>query len=116
MGRKSIFSQDNDYRRMLHSGEWQRLRALKLAQSPQCEICAANRRYRMATEVHHRAPVLSAPDAMSRHALFFDIGNLMSLCHECHVEIHRLAGKNTKGESQKRTGDRLAAFTERYGL
>ena len=111
-----IFAQDSDYRAMLHTSRWQKLRCLKLAKNPYCEACAAERRYRVATEVHHRVPVMSAPDGPSRSGLMFDLGNLVSLCHECHVSAHRSLGKQTKAENRRRTDDRLAAFSDKYGL
>ncbi len=110
------FAQDNDYKTMLHTSRWQKLRCLKLSRNPYCEACAEERRYRVATEVHHRVPVMSVPDAASRIGLMYDIGNLVSLCHECHVSVHRMMGKQTKAENRRRTEDRLSVFSQKYGL
>ena len=115
MRRNTIFAQDNDYKTMLHTSRWQKLRCLKLARNPYCEACAEERRYRMATEVHHRIPVMSVP-ASSRMGLMYDIGNLVSLCHECHVAAHRLMGKQTKAENRRRADAQLSDFSKKYGL
>ena len=101
---------------MLHTQRWQDLRRQTLAAHPQCELCASERRYRLATEVHHKVPVLSVADPARRHALMFDPGNLMALCHECHVAVHRSMGKQTKEESARRASNKLKDIMTRYGI
>lgn len=110
------FAQDGEYRAMLHTQRWQDLRRQTLAAHPQCEMCASEHRYRLATEVHHRVPVLSVADPVSRLALMYDPGNLMALCHDCHVAAHRSLGKQTKEENRRRTEDKLDELMKRYGI
>lgn len=69
---------------MYNSPKWRKLRAEKLRQCPECEICGAP-----ATEVHH----IRAHNG--DWTLFLDYYNLMSICHECHL-------KQTQRESVER--------------
>lgn len=69
---------------MYNSPKWRKLRAEKLRQCPECEICSAP-----ATEVHH----IRAHNG--DWTLFLDYYNLMSICHECHL-------KQTQRESVER--------------
>ena len=116
MKKSPVFAQDGEYRAMLHSARWQRLRRQMLAAHPQCELCVGERRYRPATEVHHRVPVLSVADSVSRQALMFDTGNLMALCHECHVTVHLMMGKQSKEENRRRVEGKIDEIMERYGI
>ena len=69
---------------MYNSPKWRKLRAEKLRQCPECELCGAP-----ATEVHH----IRAHNG--DWTLFLDYYNLMSICHECHL-------KQTQRESVER--------------
>lgn len=116
MKRTPVFAQDGEYRAMLHTERWQNLRRQVLVAHPQCELCMRERRYRPATEVHHRVPVLSVPDPVSRQALMYDAGNLMALCHDCHVAVHKMMGKQSKEENRRRIEGKIDEFMERYGI
>ena len=59
-------------------GKWQKMRKNKLIQNPFCETCGL-----MAQEVHHILPRHTHPQ------LTYEWTNLQSLCHKCHMEIHR---------------------------
>lgn len=54
----------------------QRVRAVKLKMRPSCERCGGQ-----ATQVHH---VVSIRDGGAH-----ELGNLMSVCANCHVQIER---------------------------
>lgn len=66
------------------SPKWKAMRAEKLKQNPFCEKCGAP-----ATDVHHIIPHNGDRD------LFFDFGNLMSICFDCHQ-------KETQREARER--------------
>ena len=76
---------------MYNSPKWRKLRAEKLRQCPECEICSAP-----ATEVHH----IQAHNG--DWTLFLDYYNLMSICHECHL-------KQTQRESVERKRQKAEA-------
>ena len=116
MRKTPTFAQDSEYKAMLHTQRWHNLRRQTLAAHPQCEQCAREHRYRLATEVHHRVPVLSVADTASRIGLMYDPGNLMALCHDCHVAVHRSLGKQTKEENRRRTEGKVDDIMRRYGI
>ena len=68
---------DRDGDRFYHSAAWTRLRALKLANNPVCELCG-----HLAEHVHHKESIKAAPD------LRLAMGNLQSVCNPCHSTIH----------------------------
>lgn len=79
---------------MYNSPKWRQLRAEKLRQCPQCEVCGAD-----ATEVHHIKPHNGDWD------LFLNPDNLLSICHACHLkETQResVQRKRQKAEAKRR--------------
>src|SRR5688572_21629845 len=63
-----------------YDGTWQRLRAMKLASQPLCELyCMEQERLTVATEVHHVRPIRTNPELR----LVWE--NLRSTCHPCHM-------------------------------
>lgn len=72
-----------------NTARWKRLRLVKLKNNPLCEICEKKGITKMADDVHHIQSFMSVDDPEARKALAFDYDNLMSLCDECHSEIHK---------------------------
>lgn len=70
------------YRRLYRSHHWREVRAAHLANHPLCVFCLAQGRITPATVVDHIAP------HRGDVGLFFDPGNLQSLCdaqpYRCH--------------------------------
>jgi 5-methylcytosine-specific restriction enzyme A len=56
---------------------------MQLAAEPLCEQCLSRTRVTVATEVHHKVPVLVRAD------LALDVANLQSLCTDCHDAIDK---------------------------
>ena len=56
---------------------------MKLARNPLCEHCLPRAHVTAAREVHHVIPVAIRPD------LGLALGNLESLCHDCHSSIDK---------------------------
>lgn len=81
-------SRNPHYIKMINSNKWKLLRAKKLQSNPVCEVCEANNRSTLATEVHHTVPVESVPHELGMRQLMFDYNNLQSLCHSCHSDAH----------------------------
>ena len=58
------------------TSRWQKIRKLKLAESPICEVC----KNRFATQVHHLEKARDNPQ------LRYDMNNLQSICLWCHAK------------------------------
>lgn len=82
---------DKDIVSLYGSSRWKTVRRLKLLVDPLCEICRANGELVEAQMVHHIKEAKDRPD------LFFDMGNLQSLCMECHNRLHKSKASNSKG-------------------
>lgn len=116
-----MYATDTDYRAWLASRRWQKLRSWKLGCHPACEACEEKGLVVSATEVHHVKPVLSVEGREAREALMFDPGNIVALCHKCHVEAHRKLGSWTvrrwdKKVAEERRRYELDMFREKFGL
>lgn len=72
-----------------NTARWKRLRLVKLRDNPLCEVCEKKGITKMADDVHHIQSFMSVDNPEARKALAFDYDNLMSLCDECHSEIHK---------------------------
>jgi len=57
---------------------WQRVRQLKMSETPTCEHCSGRGIIRVAVLVHH----------IDQNPHNNDMANLMSLCRQCHDEVH----------------------------
>ena len=57
-------------------------------QHPLCELCQADNKVTIATDVHHVYSFLNPEDNNTKLQLLLDAENLMSLCKHCHGSIH----------------------------
>lgn len=107
-------SNDKTYQKLIHSQRWQRLRRWKLQAHPLCEMCEKQGRTTLATEVHHVTPVEFALNDDQKVQLMFNAGNLMVLCHDCHVRIHTEMGRSGRKRTQKQTQEQMKEFRRKY--
>lgn len=112
MGRYGKHSEE--YSRLIGSVRWRKLRARYLAAYSLCAECSRKGLIVPATEVHHIVPVERGRDAEQRASLAYDPANLMGLCHGCHVELHRVMGKGTREEKDKRREEALRAWAREW--
>lgn len=82
------FKRSNKWAKFYGSKMWRDLRAQKLQEQPLCERCLMHDIVRPATEVHHVCVYGSCPTEEEQWEWFLDYDNLMSVCHNCHNEIH----------------------------
>lgn len=102
------------YIKLINSKEWKSLRKRKLANNPICEVCEESGKSTLAVEVHHRIPVESVSAKHQMKRLMFSYNNLMSVCHDCHSEIHRQMFSHTK-ESVQANNKRISQrFIDKY--
>lgn len=76
---------------------WRNLVRIKLMDSPLCELCQKKGVIRPAENIHHIVSFMSTDDPIERSRLAYDYSNLMSLCVECHSEIHKNEKKCEEG-------------------
>lgn len=107
-------AKDKDYRRLIHTAQWVRLRRTKLTAFPLCERCREEGRLAPATEVHHIRPVEEGLTLREKEQLMFDPHNLRALCHECHVKTHTEMGRCGKKQAKERAGVHLLRFKEKF--
>ena len=92
--------ESNDLRPFYRSKEWRRLRKVVLAADKfACQKCRLNGFYSKANTVHHVQYIDKHPKlALSTHYMYngHQLRNLISLCHQCHDEIHEHRKKPAK--------------------
>ena len=83
----------SEFTEMYALPEWRRLRTAQLRNNPQCAMCGG-----IATEVHHITPHRGDMN------LFLDQNNLVSLCHNCHLQETQkeIAQRQAEKERDKR--------------
>lgn len=79
---------DNLNHKIYNSNRWRKLRLEYLKRKPMCEICEENNIITLANEVHHIIPISTASTLIQKQILGYDENNLMSLCSDCHKNIH----------------------------
>lgn len=92
---------DEQYRKIITSKEWRKIRAIKIAANPLCEDCLLEDKTTIATEVHHVTPIQRGRSLADMKRLAYDIHNLRSLCEECHKKAHEKLGRMTKENIRK---------------
>lgn len=107
-------AKDRDYRRMIHTSRWLKLRRDKITQCPLCERCKEEGRITPATEVHHIVPVESGVSLREKERLMFDPHNLRALCHDCHARTHMEMKSKGKEARKKRNAERLRYFENKF--
>lgn len=102
------------YTKLMNSKEWKQVRIAKLTAQPLCESCARKGYVRGASVVHHIREVESGKTELECRTLCFTMSNLMSLCKECHKEIHLNRGTWKKENHLQREEERLAAWIDKH--
>lgn len=90
------------------------LRKAVLTAHPLCVMCEREGMVAPATEVHHVVPVEYGLNYADKTRLMYDRGNLMALCHECHVKVHTDMGKSGKEATKRRNDEHVSAIVKKY--
>jgi len=69
--------------KIYNNRRWRKIRALKFANDPLCEVCILEGRVTTTEVIHHIIPIDIDPK------LAYEYSNLMAICHECHGKIHQ---------------------------
>lgn len=107
-------AKDKDYKQLIHTGRWLRLRRETLNAQPLCERCYGDGIITRATELHHRKPVEDGVNRAEKIRLMFDSKNLQPLCHDCHVRTHTELGRSGKEATRKRNAEQTAAAIKKF--
>ncbi len=109
-----MVNRSSDYKRLLRSSVWLRLRRDTLTRHPLCEDCAARGLLAPATEVHHITPVDNGRSYTEKRRLAYDPDNLRALCHGCHVRAHLDLGSHSRERVQDRNAAALQEFKNKF--
>lgn len=107
-------AKDANYIKLINTARWKRLRLKKLQAQPLCECCQGKEKITPATEVHHVTPVETVTTIEQMETLMFEYSNLMSVCHECHKNIHAEMFSHSKENVKRANERRTKRFTDRY--
>lgn len=107
-------AKDKDYKKLIHTPLWLRLRRDTLNAHPLCEACEAEGYITPATEVHHRRPVEYGINYAEKRRLMYDPTNLCALCHDCHVKKHIEMGRSGKEATQRRNAQQVAGVIKKF--
>ena len=113
-GERLKMSKDVNYRKMIGSMRWLRLRKEKLKLNPLCQDCLEQGIYTPAQEIHHITPCETARSVRQMEELMFSVGNLRSLCHECHVLVHKKLASHSKDAQRRNTDERNKRFMDKF--
>lgn len=82
-----------------NTSRWHNLRDSYIKQHPFCEMCEEKGIVKLAEQVHHKIEFMKGITDEEKWKLLTDEDNLMSLCAECHKQIHY--GKKDKDGEEK---------------
>ena len=108
--KKSTTHNDTDMRKLrqkaYQSADWRNTRESYMHSNPLCEECLKKGKVTPATSVHHiKSPFKNGE---VNRFLLLDNENLMSVCHECHADIHnRQEGKVVVQDVLRKLADLL---------
>ena len=71
------------------SSQWKKKRKEILDKTPNCLCCSCLGLETPATQVHHVLKFGKQMDIETSNKLFLDSENLVPLCHECHIFVHK---------------------------
>lgn len=107
-------AKDEEYRRLIQSATWRRLRHAVLSARPLCADCLDKGLAVPASEVHHTVPVESGCGPAEKRRLAYDPHNLRPLCHACHVAAHEALGRSGKEATRRKNAAQLESVKKRF--
>ena len=92
-----MIKRSTEYKKLINSQKWTKLRAEKLQSSPLCERCKKSGIITPGAEIHHITPIDNGATPAEKKRLAYNPHNLQTLCHNCHVATHKeLQSKSTQ--------------------
>ena len=82
-------AKENQNQLTYSSSQWKKKRKEILTKNPSCLCCQCLGLQNPATDVHHVLKFGKQMDIETSNKLFLDSENLVPLCHECHIFVHK---------------------------
>jgi len=76
------------YQHIYADRRWKSIRDWKRRDNPLCEKCEKEGRVRQMDHVHHIISFITGRNKDEIEELAYDKNNVMSVCEECHAELH----------------------------
>ena len=104
----------SEYKKLINSQKWAKLRAEKLQSDPICERCKLLGTITPGTEIHHIMPIDNGATPAEMFRLAYAPGNLQTLCHKCHVLIHTELLSKSAATNKYRNAARADGFISQF--
>ena len=109
-----MIKRTNEYRKLINSQKWAKLRAEKMQTDPICERCKLSGTITPGAEIHHITPIDNGATPAEKKRLAYNPHNLQTLCHNCHVATHKeLQSKSTQA-TKIRAKNTTATFVTEF--
>ena len=109
-----MIKRTSQYKKLLNSQKWAKLRAEKLQNNPICERCKQIGIIAPGTEVHHIAPIDTGANFEQMKLLAYNYSNLITLCHVCHVQVHKDLQSKTAKQTKARNAAKRSGFVDQF--
>lgn len=107
-------AKDKDYKELIGTTRWLKLRRDTLSKQPLCVECEAEGIITPATELHHVTPVENGINRAEKIRLMYDPHNLRPLCHDHHVRVHTELGRSGKAATTRRNKEQVARIEKKF--
>ena len=109
-----MIKRSSQYKKLINSQKWAKLRAEKLHSSPLCERCNLSGIITPGAEIHHITPIEAGANFEQMKILAYNYSNLVTLCHMCHVQVHVELQSKTAKEIQTRNATKVSGFVDKF--
>ena len=109
-----MIKRSSQYEKLINSRKWAKLRYEKLQNNPLCERCMSSGIIAPGTEIHHITPIDTGCTPAEMQRLAYNYSNLQTLCHACHVQVHKELQSKTAKVIQTRNATKRAGFVYKF--
>ena len=109
-----MIKRTNEYRKLINSQKWAKLRAKKLQSDPICERCKLSGIITPGAEIHHITPIDTGATPAEKIRLAYNPYNLQTLCHSCHVTTHKELKSKSAQNTKIRAKNTSATFVTEF--
>ena len=109
-----MIKRSTQYKKLINSQKWAKLRAEKLQNNPLCERCMSSGIIAPGTEIHHITPIETGANFEQMKLLAYNYSNLITLCHVFHVQVHKDLQSKTAKQTQARNATKAAGFVDQF--